>query len=148
MPDAVVLVRSETMRSSGRAGLTGASSCAAGEGAAGLTASAGFRFDIGASNSKAAAGQPLEFVLLEQADDAIFPVIAGITDDVTGAQARDRLGQDRGPGMRDVLDRDRLQDRKLGAQFGDRVVVAARHRVRRRAGGGELGEDLRQRHQA
>ena len=54
MPDTALLVRSETMRSRGRAGLTGASSVATDEGGAtALTASAGFRFETGVSNSMA-----------------------------------------------------------------------------------------------
>ena len=67
----------------------------------------------------APAGQPLELVVLEQADDAVFAVIAGVADDVAAAQPGDRLGEQRRAGTRDVLDRHRLQDRKLRAEPGD-----------------------------
>ena len=94
-----------------------------------------------------AGGQPLELALLEQADDAVFAVVAGVTDHLSDAQARDRLGEERGARVRDVLDRHRLQDGELGAELGDRLIVAARHGARRRAAGGQLGEDFGQRHQ-
>jgi hypothetical protein len=57
-----------------------------------------------------ARGQPLELALLEQADHAVFTVVTGITDHLSGAQARDRLGQQRRAGVGDVLDRHLLQD--------------------------------------
>ena len=91
--------------------------------------------------------QPLELVVLEQADHAVFAVIAGVADHLTGAQARDRLGEQRRAGAGDVLDRHGLQDRKLGAELGDRLIVVALDRLRFHAAGGDLGENLRQRHQ-
>ncbi len=96
---------------------------------------------------EAARSQPLELALLEQANDAVFAVVAGIADHLPGAQPRDRLGEQRRAGMRDVLDRHRLQDRELGPELGDRLIVAALDRARRRTAHGELGEDFRQRHQ-
>jgi hypothetical protein len=73
-----------------------------------------FRFETGVSNSMAPPVSRLELVLLEQADDAVFAVIAGLADDMAAAQARDRFGEDRRAGMGDVLGRHRLQDRELG----------------------------------
>ena len=96
---------------------------------------------------QSAGGEAGELVLLEQADDAVFAVVARLADHLSGAQARDRLGEQRGARAGDVLDRHRLQDGQLGTELGDRLIVAARHRARCRAAGGELGENLRQRHQ-
>ena len=61
---------------------------------------------------QAAGREPLQLALLEQADHAVFAVVAGLADHLAGAQPRDRLGEQRGAGARDVLDRHRLQDRR------------------------------------
>ena len=80
------------------------------------------RGPIGASNSRPTPARRTNLAFLEQADDAVFAVVAGLADDRARAQPRHRLGQQRmDPG--DVLDRRLAQHGKLGAERGERAVV-------------------------
>ena len=89
-----------------------------------------------------------QFGRLEQADNAVFAIIAGVADHLAGAQARDAFGQERGFRAGDVLDRDLFQNRKLRAEARQQPLVVALDRLAGRPAGGDLREYLRQRHQA
>ena len=91
--------------------------------------------------------EALQLPILEQLDHAVLAVIAGIADHLAGAQARDRLGQHRGLGARDVLDRHLAEDRQLRPERADHAVVHPLDRLRSDAARGDLREHLRQRHQ-
>ncbi len=97
---------------------------------------------------RAAGAQPPQFALLEQPDHAVLAVVAGLADHLAGAQARDRLGEQRGRGARNILDRHRLQDRQFRSERRDQAVVAARDRLARRPAGVDLGQHFGERHQA
>ena len=55
-------------------------------------------------------------VRLEQPDDAVFAVIAGVADDFAGAQPRHGFGKHGRIRPRNILERDGLQNVELGAE--------------------------------
>jgi len=57
-----------------------------------------------------------QLVRLEQPDDAVFAVIAGVADDLAGAQPRHGFGKHGRIRPRNILERDGLQNVELGAE--------------------------------
>ena len=96
---------------------------------------------------RAAGAQVAQLARFEQTDHAVFAVVTRLADYLPGAQPRDRFGEQRGRGAGNIFDRHRVEDRKLRPECRDQPVVAALDRLARRAGGVDLRQHLRQRHQ-
>ena len=95
-----------------------------------------------------AGGAAAELAVVEQADDAVFAVVAGLADHLSGAQARDRLGEQGRRVARDVFHRHRFEDVELGAERRHQAVVAALDGLRLHAARRDLRNHFGERHQA
>lgn len=64
----------------------------------------------------AARGAAPQLIRLEQPDDAVFAVIAGVADHLAGAQPRHGFGEHGRIRPRNILERHGLQNVELGAE--------------------------------
>jgi hypothetical protein len=94
-----------------------------------------------------ASGEAIQLAVLEQPDDAVFPVISGLPDNVTGAQPCHRLAEQR-MHLGDVLHRQVLQRDEFRPKRGDGAVVGMGDGLRGDAAADDLRQDLRQRNEA
>ena len=92
--------------------------------------------------------EPPKLRILEQADDAVLAIVPAVADHLAGAQARDRLRQQRGVGAAYVFHGNGFQDRQLRTQVGDQPLIAACHLLAARSAAVDFRQHLGQRHQA
>ncbi len=85
-----------------------------------------------------------QFLRVEQANDPVFAVIAGVTDHLLPPQPSDRLDQSGRTDLADRVERDLAEDRELRAEpSGERCDLRG-HRLALRPDPEDLADDLGQ----
>ena len=87
-------------------------------------------------------GEPVQLLVLEQANRAVHPVVPCLPDHLLAPQAGDRLGDERRGRGPDVLERERVEERKLRPEPAEEAFVVPRDTAALRPDLEDLGQDL------
>ena len=97
---------------------------------------------------RCAAGELAQLDILKQANRAVHAIVAGVSNHLLLPQPRDRLGDERRRGRRDVFQRKRVEKLKLRSELTQKALVVLGDPLALRADLMDFGQDLGKRNKA